>query len=129
METINLKCPVCSADVEQVVHVGVRTTQDAELSSGLYAQAKPCGHPLGKSLLPTKTTQGNLAVYNGGPLFQQAWSWVNVYWGSYWNTAALPFGVADVDKAVSDIATDPSYVGGLSEYNVGIGSLTSSVIV
>ena len=69
-----------------------------------------------------------MAVYNGGPLWKAGYRWQSVYWGSYWKgTPAL--APAQVDKAVADIDADASFWGGLSEYNVGMGTENPSVII
>ncbi len=69
----------------------------------------------------TQTTSG-LATYNGGPLWQTGYKWINIFWGSFWN-APKDFTTAQVDKAVADIATDHSYWGGLQEYGASGGDM------
>ncbi|MDG7008517.1 MAG: hypothetical protein JRN06_09800 [Nitrososphaerota archaeon] len=81
-------------------------------------------------MLPAKEVKGgSLAVYNGGPLWKSGYRWQNIYWGSYWQGKTIPFAPKGVDKAVMDIEADKSYSGGLSEYNVGQGTVLPSKII
>jgi intein/homing endonuclease len=120
-----VKCPTCNRTVTGFKHVGVR---GAGQPSGIWHYAVPCGHRYtpSKQVLVSKAA---LAVYNGGPLWQAGYKWQNVYWGTYWNQANIPFTRARVDKATAYIEADQSYSGGLSEYNVGQGSVLSSVVI
>jgi len=68
-------------------------------------------------------------AYNGGPLWQTGYSWQNVYWGPYFASAAQSPWLTRLEKATRDIESDPSYSGGLSEYNVGIGHVIASVTI
>ncbi len=122
-------CSVCRRPVSAFDHVGVRASSGSKLSSGIWHIASPCGHAQ-KFVVPAKTGQGKqLAVYNGGPLWKSGYRWQSIYWGTYWQGKAIPFTTAQVDKAVLDIEADPSYSGGLSEYNVGQGTALPSVVV
>lgn len=119
---------MCGKPISQFDHVGVRAVSGSKLGSGVWHIASPCGHA--QKLAPlTKAGQGKqLAAYNGGPLWKSGYRWQSVYWGSYWKGAPA-FTPAQVDKAVSDMDADPSFWGGLSEYNVGLGTENPSVII
>jgi hypothetical protein len=67
--------------------------------------------------------------YNGGPLWGQGYSWQNVYWGTYYNTAQSSTWIRRLQKATLDIETDASYSGGLAQYNVGIGKVLDKPII
>jgi hypothetical protein len=95
--------------------------------SGIWHWAKPCGHRIMPDYGPALALTGKgIATYGGGPLWQSGYTWVNIFWGSYWSAGEhLPFhGVWNdlplkIMQAVKDIERDKSYSGGLSEYNVG----------
>ncbi len=119
------ECRTCSKPITGFKHVGVRGT--ASSSSGIWHYAAPCGHRYASSQ-QVQVSKGALAVYKGGPLWRAGYRWQNVYWGGYWKQGNIPFTPARVDKSVADIEADKSYSGGLSEYNVGQGSVLASVI-
>ncbi len=120
-------CPVCRASVSGFYHIGVRRSSGSQpgLESGIWHYAKPCGH---RAHIPTSRSQMKVA-YNGGPLWKTGYSWQNVYWGPYFASAAVSQWVTRLDKATRDIESDPSYSGGLSEYNVGTGQVIASGII
>jgi hypothetical protein len=122
-------CTVCGQPVTGFDHVGVRASSGSKLRSGVWHIASTCGHAQ-KLDAPAKSGQGKqLAVYEGGPLWKSGYRWQSIYWGTYWQRKTLPFSTAQVDKAVADIEADSSYWGGLSEYNVGRGTINASVTI
>ena len=121
------KCTICGRSVSQFDHVGVRASSGNKLHSGIWHIALPCGHAQKPAVKAAQRKQ--LAVYNGGPLWKGGFRWQSIYWGTYWQGKNLPFGPAQVDKAVADIDADLSFWGGLSEYNVGKGTVNPSVIL
>jgi hypothetical protein len=100
----------------RIPFVGTRITYDSQ-RSGIWHYAQPCTH----RVYPAAPTTAANIKYNGGPLWQDGYSWQNIYWGSYYNTATA--WVQKVQKATLHIETDPSYSGGLRQYNIGIGQL------
>ena len=120
------ECPTCHEAVTGFNHVGVRGVAPAP--SRIWHYAVPCGHRY-SAAQPVQASKGALAVYNGGPLWGAGYRWQNVYWGSYWSKAGIPFTTSQVDRATADLEADPSYSGGLSEYNVGQGSVLASVVI
>src|SRR5712692_5369399 len=121
------RCPTCRTLVSGFDHIGVRASTGSRtgLESGIWHFARPCGH---RANLPTAPSQRKV-VYNGGPLWQAGYSWQNVYWGPYFATATAMPWVARLEKATRDIDSDKSYSGGLAEYNVGIGQVTTSTTI
>ncbi|MDG6901082.1 MAG: hypothetical protein JRM80_03895 [Nitrososphaerota archaeon] len=117
-------CAECGKPVAYFDHVGVRASSGSRLGSGIWHVASPCGHAQ-KPRVKTAAGPG-LAVYNGGPLWQSAFRWQNVYWGTYWHGKAPAISPAEVDLAVNDIEANRSYSGGLSEYNVRQGAALPS---
>ena len=129
-------CPICGSSISYFDHVGVRGTTSIlkipiiEYSlkydsqrSGIWHYARPCGHRF-------SVRQGTPSLkYNGGPLWQNGYSWVNIYWGSFYNGSTAASWIAQVDKATRDIERDASYSGGLSQYNVGMGTLAGHVVI
>lgn len=119
-------CDACGRRVSSFDHVGVRASSRSPLDSGIWHVASPCGHA---QRLQAKAAEAKgLALYNGGPLWKSDYQWQSVYWGTYWRGKA-PIGPAQIDRAVTDIEADRSYSGGLSEYNVGQGSVLPSKII
>lgn len=120
-------CTACGRRVKTFDHVGVRASSSSRLGSGIWHIAYPCGHA---QRLQAKAKKGAAqAVYNGGPLWQSGYKWQSVYWGTYWQGKAASVNPAQIDKAVADIEADGSYSGGLSEYNVGQGTVLSSKVI
>ena len=117
-------CALGGKPVSAFNHVGVRASSGSKLASGILHIASPCGHA--QTFSAEATTGGGRAVYNGGQLWKSGYRWQSVYWGAYWQGKALPFSPREVDKAVADLEADRSYSGGLSEYNVGQGTVLPS---
>lgn len=129
-------CPICGSSITYFDHIGARGTTSIlkipiigydlkydSQRSGIWHYAKPCGHRF-------SVRQGTPSLkYNGGPLWQNGYSWVNIYWGSYYNNSAVAPWIEQVDKATRDIERDASYSGGLRQYNVGMGTLAGHVIM
>jgi hypothetical protein len=67
--------------------------------------------------------------YNGGPLWQDGYTWQNIYWGNYYTRPSSAEWMKKLDLAVAHLESDTSYSGGLRQYNVGIGKVIESVIV
>lgn len=118
-------CPVCGNSIETLNHVGVRGSSRG--SSGIRHYAIPCMDRIDLSYGPlVQLTVGDLAAYNGGPLWKNGYKWYNVFWGSYWNGNSV---VAKINNATGDIEGDLSYSGGLREYNVGVGVMAGHIVV
>lgn len=120
-------CPVCNESTENFDHVGVRAS--GSTGSSVWHYAQPCGHRVRIDTAttgPGVTQVGKLAVYQGGPLWKDGYQWVNVFWGLYWTGQKW---IDMIDGATRDIETNPSYSGGLKQYNVGIGSLHGHVVI
>lgn len=129
-------CPICGAAVTGFSHVGVRGTVSTlripiinydlkydSQRSGVWHYAEPCGHRF-------SVRQGAADVkYNGGPLWQNGYSWVNVYWGKFYSAPSSQQWIRDVDRATVNIETNLSYSGGLAQYNVGMGKLAGRAIM
>lgn len=129
-------CPICNSHISAFKHIGVHGTRKsiripvADVSvnyenypSGVWHYAQPCGHRIEISQNAAEP------VYHGGPLWQNGYRWINVYWGSYFSQPSVSSWLNMVDRATSDIETNPSYSGGLSQYNVGMGSLSGRRII
>lgn len=120
------RCPLCSTRILSTTKVGIRASSGQKSRVITFAQ---CGHEQLSSdqiITAVKKAQGSsLAVYQGGPLWQAGYQFLNIYWGSYWNRASLSFTPAQVDKATIDIGTDSSYWGGLQEYGIGMNTAQS----
>jgi hypothetical protein len=114
-----MNCPVCGEKVDTFNHVGVRGVK-GKTESGVWHWAKPCGHRITQFEVKKEQGGGALATYGGGPLWQSGYTWVNIFWGSYWSLGnpGLTFAL-QIEHFVIDIERDKSYSGGLSEYNVG----------
>ncbi|MEM3852495.1 MAG: hypothetical protein QXP70_05785, partial [Methanomassiliicoccales archaeon] len=67
--------------------------------------------------------------YFGGPLWKTGYSWLNVYWGNFFTTPSSTSWMNRVDRATADIEKAPSYSGGLSQYNVGIGNVIGRAVI
>ncbi len=120
------QCKVCGAEVASFKHIGVRST--ALKASSIWHYAVPCGHraEMEKTFVPSKGQGGQLAKYQGGPIWKEGYRWYNVFWGTYWNSSKW---TDLLDKAVQDIETNSSYAGDLAQYNVGEGKLAGHVII
>lgn len=129
-------CPLCGANITSIDHVGVRGTVSSikipvfdytlkydSQRSGVWHYAKPCGHRL-------SVRQGSADLkYNGGPLWQDGYSWINIYWGTYYSASSVSDWIRRVDNATVDIERDASYSGGLKQYNVGMGRLVGHAVI
>jgi len=119
------RCTECGRGVTRFDHLGVRaTTSQAGPGlnvSGIWHYARPCGHRA-----HVQAAARNVK-YNGGPLWQNGYSWQNVYWGTYFTTATA--WVRSVEKATADIEADSTYSVGLAQYNVGIGRFAQPAII
>lgn len=120
-----VNCPKCNAKVEKFHHYGVRSSFLA--GSSIWHYAIPCGDRVvieaPAVLVPPG---GNLAVYNGGPIWQDGYSWFNIFWGAFWKVNSW---VDKLNAAVKDIEEDPSYSGMLKQYNVGQGKLSGHAVI
>ena len=129
-------CPACSRSVADFHHVGARGTSshvripiiDYKLTydtqpSGVWHYARPCGH----RIYPTATS--SIVKYNGGPLWQDGYTWQNVYWGTYYAKPAASQWIKRLELATTHLESDNSYSGGLRQYNVGIGKVIGPVTV
>jgi hypothetical protein len=67
--------------------------------------------------------------YGGGPLWKKGYTWQSIYWGPYFTSSSASAWVASVEKAITDIESDKTYSGGLSQYNVGIGKVSPLINV
>jgi len=129
-------CPVCNRPVSDFRHVGVRgvtsrlripivdynVTYDRQ-PSGIWHYSQPCGHrvqPLAAS---------SIVKYNGGPLWQDSYTWQDIYWGTYYAKPSSANWIRRLELAVSHLESDPSYSGGLNQYNVGTGKIVAPVII
>ncbi|SRR5579875_178715 len=121
-------CKVCGQPISDFIHVGVRGA--GTNSSGIWHYAVPCGH---KQVVQVEAGAVQV-VYNGGPLWNTRYRWLDVFWGDYWQKQNLPFNMDQIDKVVMDIETNASYSGGLKQYaatggDMGISSLMGSKVV
>ncbi len=118
-------CPHCGSKIRNFRHVGVRSTGIA--GSSIWHYSEPCGHRISVESRPVAGTLGRaLAVYNGGPLWNNGYGWFNIFWGKFWDGQPL---VEQVNRVTADIEASVSYSGGLSQYNVGIGKFSGSTVV
>lgn len=129
-------CPLCGSNITFFKHVGVRGTVSSfkiplagfdvkydSQPSGVWHYANPCGHRV-------NVRQGSASLkYNGGPLWKDGYSWLNVFWGSYYSSPTATAWINNVDRATANIEANQSYSGGLSQYNVGIGRLAGHVVI
>src|SRR5216683_4086038 len=114
-------CNVCGSSISWFEHIGVRAVAGRE--SGIWHYASPCRHR--NQLLATSAK----VKYGGGPLWKNGYTWQSVYWGPYFTSSSASAWVASVEKAVSDMESDKTYSGGLSQYNVGIGKVSPLIKV
>ena len=129
-------CPSCGQSVNYFDHLGVRGTTSRlripvieytvtydRQPSGIWHYSRPCGHRI-------HTTAISAAVkYNGGPLWQDGYTWQNVYWGTYFTKSSSSQWVKRLELATSHLESDTTYSGGLRQYNVGIGRLIAPVTI
>jgi hypothetical protein len=127
-------CPICGISSRRFDHVGVRgtisqfrvpvvgtkVTYDSQ-RSGIWHYSQPCGHRI------YAPATSNIVKYNGGPLWQNGYTWQNVYWGTYYKTAQA--WISRLQTATLHLETDPSYAAGLSQYNVGMGKVLNNPII
>lgn len=129
-------CPVCGRAAEGFDHVGVRGTTnqvripiiDYKLTydrqpSGIWHYARPCGHRI------HPTAASSIVKYNGGPLWQDGYSWQNIYWGTYYTKTASSQWIKRLELATAHLESDNNYSGGLRQYNVGIGKVLGPMVV
>lgn len=129
-------CPICGGNISAFDHVGVRGTVSSvkipivdytlnydSQRSGIWHYAKPCGHRI-----TARQGTANLK-YNGGPLWQDGYTWINIYWGTYFSGSGVSDWIRRVDNATVDIERDTSYSGGLKQYNVGMGRLIGHAVM
>lgn len=122
-----MKCPVCGISVENFDHIGVRGS--GLKTSSIWHYARPCGHRVDVEAgteASSTASKGELAKYNGGPLWKDGYKWINIFWGSFWQGNSW---VDRLDKAVEDIEKNNSYSGELSQYNIGIGELAGHKVI
>jgi hypothetical protein len=129
-------CPVCGSPVSGFRHIGVRgvTSQlripivDYKITydrhpSGVWHYAQPCNH----RVLPLAAS--SIVKYNGGPLWQNGYTWQDIYWGTYYTKPSSASWMKRLELAVSHLESDTSYSGGLSQYNVGTGKMIGPVTI
>ena len=130
------QCPLCGATATGFRHVGVRGTVsrlripiiDYDITydsqqSGIWHYAQSCNHRA------SPTTISSIAKYNGGPLWQDGYTWQDIYWGTYYAKPSSATWINRLELAVAHIESDTSYSGGLSQYNVGIGKMSRPAII
>jgi len=144
-KTLN-NCPTCGDFVRDFRHIGVRgvTSQlkipviDYNLTydrqpSGIWHYSVPCNHrvqPRASTMGATSSMASSPIVkYNGGPLWQNGYTWQDIYWGIYYTKPSAAAWMKRLELAVLHLETDASYSGGLSQYNVGIGKLIGPVTI
>lgn len=129
-------CPVCGRSVTSLDHVGVRGTTshlripviDYKISydrqpSGIWHYTRPCGHRI-------YPTAASVAVkYNGGPLWQNGYTWQNIYWGTHYAKPTSSQWIRRIELATAHLESDTSYSGGLRQYNVGMGKIISPATI
>ena len=129
-------CPLCGRSVEGFDHVGVRgttshfripiidykVTYDSQ-PSGVWHYTRPCGH----RIVPTAAS--STIKYDGGPLWQDGYSWQSVYWGTYYGKPAASQWVRRLELATAHLESDSGYSGGLRQYNVGVGKVIDPITV
>src|SRR3989442_15013499 len=121
------KCAICGTSSEGFHHVGVRgttnrlripvinynVTYDAQ-PSGIWHYSQPCNH----RVHPAATS--SIVKYNGGPLWQDGYTWQNIYWGSYYTKPSSSQWMKRLELALTHLKSHPSYSGGLNQYKLGI---------
>jgi hypothetical protein len=91
--------------------------------SGVWHYSQPCNHRV------YLTATSSIVKYNGRPLWQDGYTWQNIYWGSYYTKPSSTQWMQKLELAVAHLESDTSYSGGLRQYNVGIGKVIGPVIV
>src|SRR3989475_12981049 len=114
-------CNVCGSSISGFEHIGVRATASHE--SGIWHYANPCRH---RNQLRSRSAN---VKYGGGPLWKNGYTWQNIYWGPYFIGSSASAWVASIEKAVVDIESDKTYSAGLSQYNVGTGSVSPLITI
>jgi hypothetical protein len=71
----------------------------------------------------------SIVKYNGGPLWQNGYTWQDIYWGTYYTKPSSAQWMSRLELAVAHLESDQSYSGGLSQYNVGIGKMIAPVTI
>ena len=129
-------CPLCGASATSFRHVGVRGTTsqfripviDYDITydrqpSGIWHYSQPCNHRV------HPTAVSSIVKYNGGPLWQDGYTWQDIYWGTYYTKPSSAQWISRVELAVAHLESDPGYSGGLRQYNVGIGKTIRAVTI
>src|SRR5207245_10592272 len=57
------------------------------------------------------------------------YTWQNIYWGPYFIESYASGWGASIEKPVLDIESDKTYSAGLSQYNVGTGSVSPLITI
>jgi hypothetical protein len=129
-------CPLCGTSATSFRHIGVRgatsriripivdynITYDRQ-PSGIWHYSEPCNHRV------HPLTTSSIVKYNGGPLWQDGYTWQDVYWGTYYAKPSASQWVSRLELAVAHLESDQGYSGGLRQYNVGIGKTIGSVTI
>jgi len=138
-------CPVCNSTASDFKHIGVRgVTSQLRIPivdyniiydrqpSGIWHYSQPCNHrvqPRSPTASMTTSAASSIVKYNGGPLWQNGYTWQDIYWGSYYAKPSAAGWVQRLEQAVLHLETDAGYSGGLSQYNVGIGKMIGLVTI
>src|SRR5438552_14462010 len=130
------KCPICGTSSDSFHHIGVRGTKsrfripviDYNLTydkqpSGIWHYPQPCNHRVHPA------TTSSIVKYNGGPLWQDGYTWQNIYWGSYYTKPSSSQWMKRLELAVAHLESDSSFSGGLRTYNVGTGKLIQPIAI
>src|SRR5947208_15094952 len=65
----------------------------------------------------------------GGPLWQNGYTWQNIYWGSYYTKPSSSQWMKRLELAVAHLESDSSFSDGLRTYNVGTGKLIKRIAI
>ena len=130
------KCPICGTSSDSFHHIGVRGTKSRfripvidynptydKQPSGIWHYSQPCNHRVHPA------TTSSIVKYNGGPLWQDGYTWQNIYWGSYYTKPSSSQWMNKVELAVAHLESDSSFSGGLRTYNVGTGKLIQPIAI
>jgi hypothetical protein len=79
--------------------------------------------------MTTMAATTSIVKYNGGPLWQNGYTWQDIYWGTYYTKPSAAAWMKRLELAVLHLETDTSYSGGLSQYNVGMGKVIGPVTI